>query len=72
MRARLTSLATLAQSLIGYGVGPAAIAWLSRSWPGDGRALGFALTGAAIFAVPAASLCFFLARRALGRAAVTQ
>lgn len=68
MRARLTSLATFAQSLIGYGVGPAAIAWLSQNWPGDGRAFGFALSGAAILAVPAASLCFFLARRALAHA----
>ncbi len=63
LRARLMSFATLSQSLVGYGVGPAAIAMLAGAWPGDGRGLGYALSAAALVTVPGAALCFALARR---------
>lgn len=69
MRARFMSLLLLAQSLIGYGLGPTIVASAASRWPGDDRALGFGLAAVALVAVPAAVFCYWQARRALMRRA---
>lgn len=68
MRARFMSLLLLAQSLIGYGLGPTIIAEVAKRWPGDGQALGYALAVVGLMAVPLAAYGYWRARRALLRA----
>lgn len=65
MRARFTALLLLAQSLIGYGLGPPVIAEIAKHWDGEGRALGLALASVALAIIPPAALCYWLARRSL-------
>lgn len=67
LRARLMSLVMLSQSLIGYGAGPLVIAMVAKTWPDDGMAFGYALSATALLVMPTATVCYALARRALGR-----
>lgn len=67
LRARLMALVMLSQSLVGYGAGPPTVAAIARLWPGDPMAFGKAITICGIVTVPAAALCYLLARRALIR-----
>ncbi|MBY8824304.1 MFS transporter [Sphingomonas colocasiae] len=67
LRARLMALVMLSQSLIGYGAGPPLVAALAKRWPGDPGAFGTAITICGLVTVPAAALCYLLARRALIR-----
>lgn len=67
LRARLMALVLLSQSLIGYGAGPPLVASLAKRWPGNPLAFGHALAVTGVVVVPAAALCYFLARRALMR-----
>ena len=67
LRARLMALVMLSQSLVGYGAGPPLVAALARRWPDDPGAFGTAITLCGIVTVPAAALCYLLARRSLMR-----
>lgn len=62
-RARLMSLVMFSQSLIGYGIGPASIAWLATRWPGQRLAMGYSLSAVAAASIPLAVILYLLARR---------
>lgn len=62
-RARLMSLVIMTYGLVGYGLGPPAIALVSQFWPGNPMALGYALSATAMLCVPGAALCYWVAWR---------
>lgn len=70
LRARLMALVMLSQSLVGYGAGPPLVAALAKRWPDDPGAFGTAISICGIAMVPAAAICYLLARRALLRRAL--
>jgi len=65
MRARLASITSFAQSLIGYGLGPVLIAELAKAWPQNPMALGYALSVAGAVAGPLTAILYVVARRSL-------
>lgn len=67
LRARLMALVMLSQSLVGYGAGPPLVAALAKRWPDDPGAFGTAISICGVAMVPAAAVCYFLARRSLLR-----
>lgn len=63
MRASGAAVFLLPQNLVGYGVGPLLVAWISTGWRGDANALGHGLLITLALTLPATLVALYFSNR---------